>query len=83
MNSSKTYCVVYKKDTENKNPKVSKTINGRLILRSTCSVCENKKSRFISKNEGSGLLSSLGIGTPLSQIPLLMLYYLYYFNHKK
>ena len=60
-----------KKNTENKNPKVFKAINGRLILRSTCSVCGNKKSRFISKNEGSELLSSLGRRTTLSQIPLL------------
>ena len=62
----KTYCVVCKKDTENKNPKVFKTKNERLILKSVCSVCNNKdsrfkinkdkKSRFISKNEGSGLL---------------------------
>ena len=67
----KTYCVVCEKDTENKNPKVFKTKNGRLILKSTCSKCNNKKSRFISKNEGSGLLSSLEIRTPLSKIPLL------------
>ena len=67
----KTYCIACKKDTENKNLKVFKTKNGRLILKSTCSVCNNKKSRFISKNEGSGLLSSLGIRTPLSQILLL------------
>ena len=67
----KTYCVVCKKDTENKNPKVFNTKNGRLILKSICSVCGNKKSRFISKNEGSGLLSSLGIRTPLSKVPLL------------
>ena len=66
----KTYCVVCK-TTENKNPKVFKTKNGRLTLKSTCSECNNKKSRFISKHEGSGLLSSLGIRTPLSQIPLL------------
>ena len=65
----KTYCIVCKKDTENKNPKVFKTKNGRLILKSTCSECNNKKSRFISKKEGSGLLSSLGIRTPLSKIP--------------
>ena len=52
-----------KKDTENKNPKVVKTKNGRLISKSTCSECNNKKSRFISKNEGSGLSSSLGIKT--------------------
>ena len=65
----KTYCIACKKDTENKNPKVFKTKNRRLILKSICSVCNNKKSRFISKNEGSGLLSSLGIKTPLSKIP--------------
>ena len=53
------------------NPKVFKTKNGRLMLKSTCPECNNKKSRFVSKNEGSGLLSSLGIRTPLSQIPLL------------
>ena len=53
-----TYCTVCKKDTENKNPKVFKTKNGRLILKSICSVCNNKKSRFISKNEGPGLLST-------------------------
>ena len=65
----KTYCIVCKKDTENKNPKVFKAKNERLILKLVCSVCNNKKSRFISKNEGSGLLSSLGIKTPLSKIP--------------
>ena len=63
----KTYCVVCKKDTENKNPKVFKTKIKRLILKSVCSVCNNKKSRFISKD----LLSSLGIRTPLSKIPEL------------
>ena len=67
----KMYCIVCKKDTENKNPKVFETKNGRLILKSVCSECNNKKSRFISKNEESGLLSSLGIRIPLSQIPLL------------
>ena len=65
----KTYCIACKKDTENKNPKVFKTKNEIIILRSICSVCNNKKSRLISKNEGSGLLSSLGIRTPLSKIP--------------
>ena len=65
----KTYCIVCKKDTENKNPKVFKTKNERLILKPAFSVCNNKKSGFISKNEGSGLLSSLGIKTHLSKIP--------------
>ena len=62
-------CVSCKKDTENKNPKVFKTKNRRLILKSICSVRNNKNSRFISKNEGSGFFSSLGIRTPLSKIP--------------
>ena len=73
----KTYCIVCKKDTENKNPKVFKTRNERLILKSVCSVCNNKKSRFISKNEESGLLSSLGMKTHLSEIPGLNILFQY------
>ena len=61
----KTYCIVCKRDTENKNPKVFKIKNERLKLNSICSVCNNKNSIFISKN---GLLSNLGIRTPLSEI---------------
>ena len=58
-------CIVCKKDTENKNLKVFKTKNERMILKSICSVCNNKKSRFISKNEEE----VLGTRTPLSKIP--------------
>ena len=65
----KTYSVSCKKDTENKNPKVFQIKIGKLMLKSICLVCGNKKSRFVSKNEGSGLLSSSGIKTPLSKIP--------------
>ena len=36
---------------------------------SKCAV--RKKSRFITKQEGKGLLSNLGSNTPLSKIPLL------------
>ena len=46
-----------------------KTKNNRLMLLSKCSVCGNKKTRFISEKEGSGILSSQGITTPLSEIP--------------
>ena len=66
-----TYCVSCRKDTGNKKSKVFKTKNGRLMLESICSVRGNKKSRFISKNKGSGILLSLGIRTPLSKVPLL------------
>ena len=71
MNSPKTYCIIYKKYTENKKSKDFRIKNGRRILKSICSECNNKKSRFISKKKWSGLLSNLGIRTPLSQIPLI------------
>ena len=38
---------------------------------SKCAICNNKKSRFIKEQEARGLLSNLGIRTPLSKIPLL------------
>ena len=34
-------------------------------------MCDSKKSKFIKKQVASGLLSSLGIDTPLSKIPVL------------
>ena len=34
-------------------------------------ICGSKKSKFIKKQEVKGLLSNLGIRTPLSKIPLL------------
>ena len=36
-----------------------------------CSVCNNKKFRFIKEQQAKGLLSNLGIRAPLSKIPLL------------
>ena len=32
--------------------------------------CGSKKSRFIKNQEGKGLLSNLGIRTPLSKVPI-------------
>ena len=44
-----TYCLSFKKDTRNIDPKVIKTkINKRVII-SKGSVCNNKKSTFISQ----------------------------------
>ena len=57
------------KNTENKDAKVVETKSGRLQMRSHCPVCENKKSRFVKKQEAKGTLSSLGIKTPLSKKP--------------
>ena len=67
----KLYCLKCRKDTENINPKVSKTSNGRTMLLSKCALCNEKKSRFIKNQEAKGLLSNLGIKTPLSEVPIL------------
>ena len=67
----KTYCLKCKTNTDNIDPKMFKTKNNRLILQSKCSVCENKKSRFVKEQKAKGLLSQLGIKTPLIKIPLL------------
>ena len=52
------YCLSCKKDTRNINPKEVKTKNNRQMMLLRCSICNNKKSTFIS--QGSGLLDSLG-----------------------
>ena len=65
------YCLkCRRKNTENKNPKVVRAKNGRIMLLSKCEVCDSKRSKFIKDQEASGLLCSLGIMKPLSKIPL-------------
>ena len=66
-----TCCIRCRKKTKNLNSKIFKTKSSRLILQSKCTKCENKKSRFVKEQEAKGLLSNLGIKTPLSKIPLL------------
>ena len=61
-----TYCLVCKKYTGNINPKVIKTKNNRKMMLSRRSICNNKKSTFIS--QGSGLLDSLGLNTPQNRM---------------
>ena len=41
------------------------------MMLSKCIVCGSKKSKFIKEQQAKGLLSNLGIRTPLSKIPLL------------
>ena len=67
----KSYCLKCKKDTENIYPKVPKTSNDRIRVLSNCKICGSKKSRFIKNQEAKGLLSNLGIKTPLSKVPIL------------
>ena len=66
-----SYCFKCKKNKNNINPRLSKTSNGKTMLLSKCTICGSKKSRFIKEQEASGLLSSLGIKTPLRKIQLL------------
>ena len=40
-------------------------------MQSKCPTRGIKKSRFVEEQEAEGLLSNLGIKTPLSKIPLL------------
>ena len=66
-----SYCLKCRKYTKNINPQVSSKSNGKLMILSKWAICDSKKSKFVKKQEASGLLSKLGIKTPLSKIPLL------------
>ena len=59
-----------KKNTESIDPKVSKTSNGKTMVLSKCAICGSKQSKFIKEQQAKGLLSNLGIRTPLNKIPL-------------
>ena len=67
----KWYCLKCRKNTENINPRVSKISNGRAMVLSKCVICDSKKSRFVKNQEAKGLLSNLGVRTPLSKVPIL------------
>ena len=41
------------------------------MILSKCAKCGSEKSRFIKNQEAKGLLSNLGIRTPLSKVPTL------------
>ena len=41
------------------------------MILSKCATYNCKKSKFVNKQEASGLLSKLGIKTPLRKIPLI------------
>ena len=67
----KAYCLKCKKDTENIDPNISNTSNGKAMILSKCAICGSKKSRFIKNEEVKGLLSNVGIRTPLNKVPIL------------
>ena len=61
-----TYCFKCKKPTKDLNSKGFITKNNKYLIKSTCSVCKSKKSKFVSKQDASGFLSDL-----FSKIPIL------------
>ena len=67
----KSYCLKWRKDTENIDQTVSNTSNGRKTILSKCEICGYKKSRFIKDQGTKGLLSNLGVKMPLSKVPIL------------
>ena len=61
-----SYCLKgkkQKKNTQSNDPVIVKTSTGKTMILSKCAICGAKKSK--------GLLSNLGIRTPLSKFPLL------------
>ena len=67
----KSCCLKCTKNTENINPRVSKTSNGKTMVLSKCAIYDSKKSRLSENQEAKGLLSNLGVRTPLSKVPIL------------
>ena len=66
-----SYCLKCKKNTENINPEISSTSNGKAMILSNCAICGSKKSGFVKHEEAKGVLSKLGIKTLLNKVPIL------------
>ena len=71
LSNIKQYYLKCKKQTQSNDPVIVKTSNGKTMILSKCAICGAKKSKFIKEQEAKGLLSNLGIKTPLSKISLL------------
>ena len=66
------YYLKCRENTENINPSVSRTNNGKTMMLSKCAICGSKKSKLIRKQEACGTLSNLGLKASLNKIPLLV-----------
>ena len=66
-----TYCLACRKYTKSINLKIVRNKHNRSMIQSNCAICGSKKSRFIKAHQAMGLLSNLGIETPLNKVPLL------------
>ena len=61
-----SYCLKCRKNTKSINPKVSKTKNGKTMIRGS------KESICIKKQVACGILRNLDLIAPLNKIPLLV-----------
>ena len=66
-----TYCLACRKYAKNNNPKIVRNRQNRLMIQSNCANCGSKKSRSIKEQQAMGILSDLGIKTPLSKVPYI------------
>ena len=66
-----TYCLVCRDYTKSISPKIVKNRQNRLMILSNCGISGSKMSIFIKEQQALGILSNLGIKTPLSKVPLL------------
>ena len=58
------YCLKCRKNTE-KNPRIVKPKNGRIMVSSNCTACGSKKSKYIKEQKASEILSSIGTKIPI------------------
>ena len=66
-----SYSLKCGENTKNILLQVSRAINGGMIILPKCAVSDEKKTKFIKKQEAKGLLNNLVIRTLLSKIPIL------------
>ena len=66
-----TYCLAFRKYTKSINPKIVRNRQNRSMIQSNCATCGSKKNGIIEEQQAMGLLSNLGIRTPLSKVHLL------------
>ena len=66
-----TFCLSCRKYTKNTNPRIVRNEHNSPMIQTNCALCNSKNSRFIKEHQASGLLSNLGIKTPLNKVPLL------------
>ena len=71
MKKETYYYLACRKYAKSINSKIVRNRQNRSMIQSNCAVCGSKTSRYIKEHQAMGLLSNLGIKTPLCKVPLL------------